>query len=490
MVTASYISPAMQELDAAAKENGLVFMNEIGLDPGIDHMSAMKVLDEIREKGGEIILFESFCGGLVAPESDTNLWNYKFTWNPRNVVLAGQGGAAKFIQEGKYKYIPYSKLFRRTEFLEVEGYGRFEAYANRDSLKYRSVYGLDDALTCYRGTIRRVGYSRAWDILVQLGMTDDSYIIDNSEEMTYREKVEAYVRSRGSVTNDGLRFGETRDEVLIPMNEIVPTTDGVVKANTKPITSEEIITTPIREVKTVVDLKQFTTVHKANKGAGKYPILKQATTKMVSVAELEKNPALAKPEFDSVAWEVVTYRGAIPVSQESIDDADVDLLSIVAENAGQIKLNTTNSAIAEVFKTFTAKTITDLDGLKAIQNVDLDPAYNVSLVVSQSFYNELDTLKDGNGRYMLQDSIISPSGKVFAGHSVFVVADTVLGNTGEAKAFVGDISRAVLFVDRKDLGLRWADNEIYGQYLQAVVRFDVKKADAKAGYFVTYTPAP
>ena len=310
------------------------------------------------------------------------------------------------------------------------------------------------------------------------------------EEMTYREKVEAYVRSKGSVANDGLRFGETRDEVLIPMNEIVPTTDGVVKANTKPITSEEIITTPIREVKTVVDLKQFTTVHKANKGAGKYPILKQATTKMVSVAELEKNPALAKPEFDSVAWEVVTYRGAIPVSQESIDDADVDLLSIVAENAGQIKLNTTNSAIAEVFKTFTAKTITDLDGLKAIQNVDLDPAYNVSLVVSQSFYNELDTLKDGNGRYMLQDSIISPSGKVFAGHSVLVVADTVLGNAGEAKAFVGDISRAVLFVDREDLGLRWADNEIYGQYLQAVVRFDVKKADAKAGYFVTFTPAP
>ncbi|MDK2772540.1 MAG: saccharopine dehydrogenase NADP-binding domain-containing protein, partial [Flavobacterium sp.] len=146
MVTASYISPAMQELDEEAKAKGLVFMNEIGLDPGIDHMSAMKVLDEIRAKGGRVILFESFCGGLVAPESDDNLWNYKFTWNPRNVVLAGQGGAAKFIQEGTYKYIPYNKLFRRTEFLEVEEYGRFEAYANRDSLKYRSVYGLDDAL--------------------------------------------------------------------------------------------------------------------------------------------------------------------------------------------------------------------------------------------------------------------------------------------------------------------------------------------------------
>lgn len=193
MVTASYISDAMQELDVAAKENNLVFMNEVGLDPGIDHMSAMKVIDEIREKGGKMILFESFCGGLVAPESDNNLWNYKFTWAPRNVVLAGQGGAAKFIQEGTYKYIPYHKLFRRTEFLEVEGYGRFEGYANRDSLKYRSVYGLDNALTVYRGTIRRVGYSKAWDMFVQLGMTDDTYVIDNSENMSYREFVNLFL---------------------------------------------------------------------------------------------------------------------------------------------------------------------------------------------------------------------------------------------------------------------------------------------------------
>lgn len=193
MVTASYISDAMQELDAAAKANNLIFMNEIGLDPGIDHMSAMKVIDEIREKGGKMILFESFCGGLVAPESDTNLWNYKFTWAPRNVVLAGQGGAAKFIQEGTYKYIPYNKLFRRTEFLEIEGFGRFEAYANRDSLKYRSVYGLDNALTVYRGTMRRVGFSKAWDLLVQLGMTDDSYSMDHSETMSYREFTNSFL---------------------------------------------------------------------------------------------------------------------------------------------------------------------------------------------------------------------------------------------------------------------------------------------------------
>lgn len=193
MVTASYVSPEMQALDDEAKANGLVLMNEIGVDPGIDHMSAMQVLDDIRDKGGKIILFESFTGGLVAPESDNNLWNYKFTWNPRNVVVAGQGSAAKFLQEGTYKYIPYNRLFRRTEFLEVDGFGRFEAYANRDSLKYQSVYGLDSIKTLYRGTMRRVGFSRAWNIFVLLGMTDDSYTIDDSENMSYRDFVNAFL---------------------------------------------------------------------------------------------------------------------------------------------------------------------------------------------------------------------------------------------------------------------------------------------------------
>lgn len=187
MVTASYITPEMLALDEQVKSKGLVFMNEIGVDPGVDHMSAMQVIDRIRDHGGKMLLFESFCGGLVAPESDDNLWNYKFTWNPRNVVLAGQGGAAKFIQEGTYKYIPYHKLFRRTEFLDLHTYGKFEAYANRDSLRYRRIYGLEDIPTMYRGTIRKVGFSRAWNIFVQLGMTDDSYTIENSETMSYRD---------------------------------------------------------------------------------------------------------------------------------------------------------------------------------------------------------------------------------------------------------------------------------------------------------------
>ena len=193
MVTASYISKDMETLDHAAVEKGLVLMNEIGLDPGIDHMSAMQVIDRIRAKGGKMLLFESFCGGLIAPESDNNLWNYKFTWNPRNVVLAGQGGAAEFIQEGKFKYIPYHRLFRRTEFINIEGYGKFEVYANRNSLQYQSVYGLENILTLYRGTIRRVGYSKAWNMFVQLGMTDDTYIIPNSANLTYREFINLFL---------------------------------------------------------------------------------------------------------------------------------------------------------------------------------------------------------------------------------------------------------------------------------------------------------
>lgn len=187
MVTASYISPEMEALDEEAKKAGVIMINEIGVDPGIDHLSAMKVLNEIRDKGGKMLAFESFTGGLVAPESDNNPWNYKFTWNPRNVVLAGSGGAVKFIQEGQYKYIPYHQLFRRIEFMEIENYGRFEGYANRDSLRYRKVYGLENIPTIYRGTLRRPGFSRAWDVFVKLGMTDDSYVLEGSENMTFRD---------------------------------------------------------------------------------------------------------------------------------------------------------------------------------------------------------------------------------------------------------------------------------------------------------------
>jgi saccharopine dehydrogenase-like NADP-dependent oxidoreductase len=193
LITPSYVSKEMKELDEAAKAAGLLFMNEIGVDPGLDHMSAKKILDEIEEMGGTMHIFESFTGGLIAPESDNNPWNYKFTWNPRNVVLAGQGSAAKFIQEGQYKYIPYNKLFRRTEVIEIEGYGKFEGYANRDSLKYRDVYNLQNIPTIYRGTLRRKGFSKSWNVFIEIGATDDSYILEGSKDMTKRDFINSFL---------------------------------------------------------------------------------------------------------------------------------------------------------------------------------------------------------------------------------------------------------------------------------------------------------
>jgi saccharopine dehydrogenase-like NADP-dependent oxidoreductase len=193
LITPSYISKEMRELDQAAKDAGIIIMNEIGVDPGLDHMSAKKILDEIESRGGKMHIFESFTGGLVAPESDNNPWNYKFTWNPRNVVLAGQGSAAKFIQEGQYKYIPYTRLFRRTEVIEIEGYGKFEGYANRDSLKYRDVYDLQDIPTIYRGTLRRKGFSKSWNAFVQIGATDDSYTLEGSKDMTKRDFINSFL---------------------------------------------------------------------------------------------------------------------------------------------------------------------------------------------------------------------------------------------------------------------------------------------------------
>jgi len=193
LITPSYISPEMKALDRQAREAGVLIMNEIGVDPGIDHMSAMKIIDEVKAKGGHITSFKSFCGGLIAPESDNNPWNYKFTWNPRNVVLAGQGGAASFIRNGEYKYIPYHRLFNRLDHHSIPGYGDFVGYANRDSLSYRSTYGLEDIPTIFRGTLRRPGYCEAWNVFIELGMTDDTYPMVGTTDMTPRQFLNAFL---------------------------------------------------------------------------------------------------------------------------------------------------------------------------------------------------------------------------------------------------------------------------------------------------------
>ena len=193
LLTASYVSEEMKTLTNDIKNSELLFLNEMGLDPGIDHMSAKKIIDDLLANGAKINSFKSYTGGLIAPESDNNKWNYKFTWNPRNVVLAGQGIPAKYIENNKYKYIPYNRLFKNTEKIKIEKYGQFEVYPNRDSLKYREIYSLNNIKTMIRGTIRKVGFSESWNMFVKLGLTNDSFKISNSENMSFKEYVNCFL---------------------------------------------------------------------------------------------------------------------------------------------------------------------------------------------------------------------------------------------------------------------------------------------------------
>ncbi len=174
LVTASYISPEMKALHDVAIENDVVLLNELGLDPGIDHLSAAKAIFEIQEKGGDIFGFESYCGGLIT-ENDCqgNPWKYKFTWNPRNVVLAGQGGKSKWIANGELYQIAPTEVFKHVKRFDFPGLGEIEAYPNRDSLSYIDQYHLNGVKTMLRGTLRRVGYSQAWQVLIDAGFTDD-----------------------------------------------------------------------------------------------------------------------------------------------------------------------------------------------------------------------------------------------------------------------------------------------------------------------------
>ena len=191
-LTASYLSGEMEQLKEKAAAAGVLILNECGLDPGIDHMSAMEAIHKLQAEGCEIISFKSYTGGLVAPESNDNPWGYKFSWNPRNVILAGQG-TARYIKEGRYRYIPYNRLFAETEQVMVEGLGSFDGYANRDSLAYRHHYGIENIPTLLRGTLRHSGFCRAWNVFVKLGLTDDSYKIEKSETLTYSGLVRAFL---------------------------------------------------------------------------------------------------------------------------------------------------------------------------------------------------------------------------------------------------------------------------------------------------------
>lgn len=263
--------------------------------------------------------------------------------------------------------------------------------------------------------------------------------------------------------------------------------DNVKSVDAQPIIPEDIKYQPEELPETFVDLKKFVNVQPVTTAAGSHPILNPAQETMVSVEELEKNPELAKPKFTDIDYKVKTYRGQIPVSQESLDDSEANLANIVAQNNARQAVNTTNKYIADVMKSFEPVDTANLDDIKAIINKDIDPAYNLSLVVSQSFYQALDTLKDKNGQYLLKQDITSPTGTVLFGRPVFIIKDELFGNKGDKKAFIGDLKYAVFFADRKQASVKWVENEIYGQVLAAYMRFDVKKGVEEAGRFLTYT---
>lgn len=263
--------------------------------------------------------------------------------------------------------------------------------------------------------------------------------------------------------------------------------ENVTSLGAEAVIPQDIVTTPVQLPETVTDLKAYTNVVKVGGAQGSYPILESATERMISVEELAKNPELASPKFLDVDYKVVTYRGQIAVSEEAIQDSTPNLVQLVAENNARIGLNTTNAEISGVMKTFPAKSVDGTNGIKDILNVDIDPAYNITVVASQSFFNELDKLKDAQGQYILQSDITSPSGKSLFGRKVEVVSDSLLGNAGEAKAFIGDVKQAILFADRAQASVKWVENDIYGQLLAISQRFDVVKANEKAGFFVSYT---
>jgi HK97 family phage major capsid protein len=265
--------------------------------------------------------------------------------------------------------------------------------------------------------------------------------------------------------------------------------DGVKSTDVGAIIPEDIVTKTKTLPETVVDLRNLVQTVKVSTPTGKYPILKSTEAVMHTVEELEANPDLDKPQFENVLYDVATYRGQIPVSRESLDDSDEDLGALIARHIQRIALNTANSKIVENLKTATPKTVKNLDEIKAIINTEFDPAYNLQFVVSQSFYNEVDLMKDNEGRYMLQPSITAQSGKSLLGLNVTVLSDKLLGGSAGAKvAFLGDPAGFTSFFDRNEMAVRWQEHQHYGEILAAAMRFDVKKVDAAAGKFLTLTP--
>lgn len=279
-----------------------------------------------------------------------------------------------------------------------------------------------------------------------------------------RSAINAFVKSKGQVREGG--FKEADAGILIPVEILAP--------QEKP--------------EDIVDLKNYVKNVSVNSASGKYPVIAKSGSKMSTVEELEQNPELSKPKISNIDYSIATRRGYIPISQEAIDDADYDVTGLIRDEINDQSINTRNTDIATVLKSATAKSVTGLDGLKDLVNKEIKKVYPVKFIISASLYAELDKLKDKNGRYLLQDSITSSSGKMLFGKEVIVLDDEMIAGAGELKGFVGDPKSFCAFFDRKQTSVEWVDNQIYGKLLAGIVRYDVKKTDTDAGFYITYTP--
>ncbi|MCT3118397.1 phage major capsid protein [Lactococcus lactis] len=279
-----------------------------------------------------------------------------------------------------------------------------------------------------------------------------------------RSAINAFVKSKGAEKRDGITSVE--GGALIPQELLQPQL----------------------EPKDIVDLSKYVRSVPVNSASGKFPVISKSGSKMATVQQLEKNPQLANPKMVEIDYSVATRRGYIPISQEMIDDASYDVTGLIADEIQDQSLNTKNADIAAVLKTATAKSVVGVDGLKDLINKEIKKVYDVKLFISASMYSELDKLKDKNGRYLLQDSITAASGKQLLGKEVVVLDDDVIGKSvGNVVGFIGDAKAFASFFDRKQVSVSWVDNNIYGQLLAGIIRYDVKATDKKAGFYVTFT---
>lgn len=307
-------------------------------------------------------------------------------------------------------------------------------------------------------------------------------VVLNGKETTGKETAE--VRSF-------LNYLRSKEVGRLPEQRALPADlAGMKSENGKAVIPEEIITKARMLPETVVDLRNKVTRQKVTHAVGKYPILQANKAVLASTEELLKNPDLENPKFTEVQYEIETYRGQLAVAQEALDDSDDDLAGIIARHIQRQGLNTANKAIATELKTAEALTATGIDEIKTAINTGFDPAYNLEFLVSQSFYNEVDLLKDAEGRYLLQPSLSAKSGKMLLGLDVTVLADELIGTSkGDKVAFLGQPDAFVTFFDRVDTTVRWVENMYYGQVLSVAMRFDCRVVDPAAGKYITLNVA-